>query len=106
MKNGWFSGLGPGFVDHDTCATEMQGPICDRSRENLGQSDKMLVRGRKIMMDALNDIRNSRDPLGVIRGDTSNWVPELRVISEFFAENRNWKEEWLEVAEKRMVQVE
>ncbi len=104
--DGWYSGLGPCFVDHDTCATEMQGPIQDRSKENLGQTDMMLVRARKLMMDALGDIRKDRDPLGLIRDDASNWVPDLRVVSEFFPEGTDWRAEWLKVAEKRLVEVD
>ena len=102
MKGGWFAGLGPCFVDHDSCVTEMQKPIQDRTKENLGEADKMIVRARRQMFDALTDIAAGKDPLGVIRGEATNWVSDMRVASEFFAESENWKEGWRERAERRL----
>jgi phthalate 4,5-dioxygenase len=101
-KTGWFSGLGPVFVDHDNCATSMQGPIQDRSAEHLGESDQMITRMRKLMFDALGDIRNRKDPRGVIRDAAGNWGRDVRVVSEFFPESENWREAWITRAEDRL----
>jgi hypothetical protein len=101
MQDGWFSGLGPCFVDHDTFATEMQGPIQDRSEENFGTSDKIIHRARRLMFDALEDIQHNREPLGIIRGATADWAPGLKVVSEFFTEEENWKQDWIKRAAMR-----
>lgn len=104
MTHGWFSGMGSNFVDHDTFATEMQGPIQDRTREMLGEGDKIIVRARKLMFGAIEDIRNNRDPLGVIRDDSAGWVPALKVISEFFPDATDWHQEWHKRAAERLLE--
>lgn len=100
--SGWLSGLGSCFVDHDSCAHEMQGPIQDRTREHLAQSDKIIVRMRRLMLDAIGDIRKHKDPRGVIRGDADNWAEDLRVVSEYFPASENWRETWPARAASRL----
>ena len=104
MKDGWFTGMGSCFVDHDTFATEEQGEIQDRSQEQFGASDKIIHRARMLMFAALEDIKAGRDPMGVIRDDSSNWVPELKVVSEFFSEDEDWRRAWLERANQRQLE--
>ena len=43
-----FTGMGPNFVIHDSCATETMGPIYDRSKEHLGASDKAVIAMRNL----------------------------------------------------------
>jgi phenylpropionate dioxygenase-like ring-hydroxylating dioxygenase large terminal subunit len=101
MKDGWFTGLGPCFVDHDTFATEMQGPIQDRSQETFATSDKIIHRARKLMFDGIEDIKQNRDPQGVIRSKPQDWAAQMKVVSEFFTEQENWKQDWAKRAAMR-----
>jgi phthalate 4,5-dioxygenase oxygenase subunit len=103
MQDGWFVGMGSCFVDHDTFATETQGEIQDRTQEQFATSDKIIHRARKLMFDALEDIKENRDPPGVIRGQSSDWVPELKVVSEFFPESEDWRRAWIERANQRLL---
>jgi nitrite reductase/ring-hydroxylating ferredoxin subunit len=48
-----FTGMGFDINIHDQWACESQGPIQDRTRENLGSSDKGIVLYRRLLMDAI-----------------------------------------------------
>lgn len=63
-----FSGI-IGFGDQDAAAQEGQGPIADRGREFLGQSDRAIVAFRRRMLDLLADFENGRDPEPALHGD-------------------------------------
>ena len=103
MKDGWFTGMGSNFVDHDTFVTEMQGEIQDRTEETFATSDRIILRARKLMFDGLDDIRQGRDPQGVIRDDGKNWAPDLKVISEFFPKEEDWRTAWIKRASRRQL---
>ena len=51
-----------GLLFQDTMANETQGPIADRSREHLGVGDRLLILVRKQLQQAMEDVRNGRDP--------------------------------------------
>jgi phthalate 4,5-dioxygenase oxygenase subunit len=48
-----FTGMGFDINIHDQWACESQGPIQDRTRENLGSTDKGIVLYRRLLMDAI-----------------------------------------------------
>jgi 5,5'-dehydrodivanillate O-demethylase len=58
--------------DQDRAAQESQGLIVDRSHEYLGTSDSGVVAYRKMLEQAIRDVREGRDPIGVIRDPTKN----------------------------------
>jgi hypothetical protein len=45
-----------------------QGPIAKREREHLRSSDRGVVMVRKLLRQAIEDVKAGRDPRGVIRG--------------------------------------
>jgi hypothetical protein len=100
--SGWFSGIGPCFGDHDTAAHEGQGAIADRSKEHLAESDKIIIRIRRLMLDALDDIKQQKDPRGVVRDPVGDWSRELHVLSEFFPATEDWRRAWSTRAEQRL----
>ncbi len=53
--------------DQDRMATEEQGPLFDRSRENLAASDRGIVLYREILKDAIKAVELGNDPIGVLR---------------------------------------
>ncbi len=56
----------------DMWAMEAQGPISDRTQENLGNSDKGVIRLRRAYWDALKAIDAGKDPPNIWRDLTLN----------------------------------
>jgi len=53
MKEGHWSGFGRNIPFEDFTVEEAMGPLVDRSREYLGSSDTILIRTRRLLMDAV-----------------------------------------------------
>jgi phthalate 4,5-dioxygenase oxygenase subunit len=87
-----FTGMGFNFQSHDAFATESQGPIQDRSAENLVTSDKAIIAARKLIVNAINDVKAGRDPMHVVRDPKLNKLPHIVVISEVVPATADWKE--------------
>jgi 5,5'-dehydrodivanillate O-demethylase len=51
----------------DTMAWETQGPLRDRSIEQLGASDKGVVMWRQLLKEQIEKVKRGEDPIGVIR---------------------------------------
>ena len=66
----------------DSMAWETQGPIHDRSDENLGTSDLGIVALRKMVKEQIDIVRKGGDPLGVIRDPKKNDIIHIDVINE------------------------
>ena len=56
---------------HDQWACESMGPIQDRTREHLGQSDKAIMLNRRLLMQAIDDVEAGRMPLGFANADVA-----------------------------------
>jgi phthalate 4,5-dioxygenase oxygenase subunit len=76
-SNGWgfdateqqsktFTGMGFDINIHDQWACESQGLIADRSRENLGSTDKGIVLYRRLLVDAIRKNDAGERPLMVL----------------------------------------
>src|SRR5499425_1957372 len=57
-----FTGMGADINVHDQWACESMGPIQDRTREHLGQSDKAITAYRRILRGAIEDVSAGRKP--------------------------------------------
>lgn len=66
----------------DSMAWETQGPITDRTQENLGVSDRGIVMFRKLLKEQIEVVRKGGDPMGVIRDPAKNKIIEFNVINE------------------------
>ena len=53
QKQRTFTGMGFDINIHDQWACESQGPIQDRTKENLGSTDKGIVLYRRLLLDAI-----------------------------------------------------
>jgi len=62
-----FTGMGPIFMVHDSCATETMGAIYDRSQEHLGVSDMTVIAVRKFLLNAARAVAAGKEPPHVIR---------------------------------------
>ncbi|HEX2197324.1 MAG TPA: aromatic ring-hydroxylating dioxygenase subunit alpha [Burkholderiales bacterium] len=76
-ENGWgfnaeeqasqtFTGMGFDINIHDQWACESQGRIQDRTKENLGTTDKGIVLYRRLLMDAIRRHQAGEKPLMVL----------------------------------------
>jgi nitrite reductase/ring-hydroxylating ferredoxin subunit len=92
MANQSFTGMGFNFQAHDAFATESQGAVQDRTEEHLVTSDKAIVAARKLILNAINEVRADRDPLHVIRDARANSFAHIAVISEAIPAEANFKD--------------
>lgn len=61
-----------GFLCQDSMVNESQGPIVDRSKERLGEHDRVLMAQRFMMLKAIKDVQDGRDPKHIIRDPAEN----------------------------------
>jgi phenylpropionate dioxygenase-like ring-hydroxylating dioxygenase large terminal subunit len=97
MKATTFLGMGSAFQVHDTWATEGAGPIQDRTQEHLTPGDIAIVTARKLLLAAIKDVQDGRDPRNVVRDEDANRYADLVLMSRVIpieTDHRTfWKEE-------------
>ena len=65
------------FASQDQMAWETQGPIADRSKEHLGESDRGVIMFRKLLRDQIQAVQNGQDPVGTNRDPAKDEVIRL-----------------------------
>ena len=61
-----FLGMGEDDINvHDQWACESMGAVADRTREHLGQSDKVIIANRRILLKAIETVQAGGTPPGV-----------------------------------------
>lgn len=78
-------------AEQDGCATESMGLIYDRSREHLGYSDKTIIALRKILLRAVDDLAEGKEPPHIIRDSMQNDFSKLRSIKGVLAVGTDWR---------------
>jgi len=91
MKTQTFTGVGSNFQVHDAFATESQGSVQNRTEENLVSSDKAIVAARKLILNAIKDVQQGREPQHVIRDAQKNSFANLVVLSDVIPMSADWK---------------
>ncbi|MEE2970202.1 MAG: phthalate 4,5-dioxygenase, partial [Pseudomonadota bacterium] len=71
----------------DHAVQESMGPIIDRSRENLGTTDKAVIITRRILLRVLKELDEGIDPPGV----GTNYY-DLRAIERFTDGDTCWRD--------------
>jgi hypothetical protein len=66
QKKATFTGMGFDINMHDQWACESQGRIQDRTRENLGSTDKGIALYRRMLLDAIHKNQAGEKPLMVL----------------------------------------
>ena len=93
QKHDTYAGMGPIFVVQDAYATETAGEIQDRTREHLGASDAGLAAARRLMLRAIKDVQEGRDPPHVIRRpEDQDGLLEISVTSQEVPTGTTWDE--------------
>ncbi len=87
-----FSGMGFHFQAQDAFATESQGAVQDRTHEHLVTSDKPLVATRKLLLKAIHDVREGREPPHILREPSAAHAPKILVLSELIPTDANPRE--------------
>ena len=78
-------------AEQDGCATESMGAIFDRSKEHLGQSDKTIIALRKMLLRAVNDLAEGKEPPHIIRDAAQNDFSKLRSIKGVLPAGTDWR---------------
>jgi nitrite reductase/ring-hydroxylating ferredoxin subunit len=81
QKHESFTGMGPIFLVHDSCATESMGPIYDRTQEHLGVSDMTVIAVRRFLLRAVRAVEAGQEPPHVIRTEAQNDLRHLACIA-------------------------
>lgn len=78
-------------AEQDGCATETMGPICDRSKEHLGYSDKTIIALRKLLLGALSDLAEGKQPPHLIRHEQERDFSRLRSVKGIVPAEVGWR---------------
>lgn len=54
-----------GTNTQDFALQEGMGPICDRSFEHLGTTDRAIIAARQLLLEATDAVESGGDPLGI-----------------------------------------
>jgi hypothetical protein len=85
-----YSGI-EGVNTQDHAVQESMGPIIDRTRENLGTTDKAVITTRRILLRALAELDQGIDPPGADRS-----YYNVRAIERFVPSDTDWRDMWKE----------
>ena len=77
-------------AEQDGSATESMGPIWDRSKEHLGYSDKTIIALRKMLLRALDDLAEGRDPVHLIYDEQLKDFSRLRSFKTVLPAGADW----------------
>jgi len=89
QKRRTFTGMGFDINIHDQWACESQGPIQDRTKENLGSTDKGIVLYRRLLLDAIR--KNEAGEL-VVDVENASGPPAIDGIGPTARIEEYWKE--------------
>ncbi len=81
QKRATFTGMGPIFLVHDSCATESMGPIYDRPQEHLGVSDITVIAVRKFLLNTVRAVAHGKEPPHIIRSTEQNDLRHIACIA-------------------------
>jgi len=99
MERESYSGIGLNFQDQDLSALEGMGRVLDRAKEHLVPADRAVVAARKVLLNAIREVQEGRDPANVARDPKSN---RFRIVAaaEFVPAAKDWKAHARDLEEK------
>ena len=82
-----------GTNTQDLAVQESMGAIYDRTQEHLGSADTAIIQMRRLLLEAVRDVAEGRDPIGS-RGQGSN----VRPAQMYLPDDARWSETQLKDA--------
>lgn len=101
MKGVNYSGIKQSFfAAQDLCAVEGAGPIQGRTREHMVASDLPIVLSRKLLIKAIRDLQEGREPKNIVRDAESNRFPDIVATFGVIPSSLGWKEHCKQLIEE------
>jgi phthalate 4,5-dioxygenase len=93
QKNVSYTGI-DAFIpaEQDACATESMGAVFDRSREHLGYSDMTIIALRKMLLRAVREVAEGKDPPHIVRNPQMSDFSKLRSIKGVLPAGADWRQ--------------
>jgi hypothetical protein len=82
-----------GTNTQDFAVQESMGPIYDRSKEHLGSADTAIIQMRRLLIQAVRDVQEGRDPIG-----SQGQGGTVRPAQMYLPEDVAWSESQLKEA--------
>jgi phenylpropionate dioxygenase-like ring-hydroxylating dioxygenase large terminal subunit len=95
-----YTGMGHDINVHDQFAVETMGPIADRTREHLGQSDRAISSYRRMLLDAIEKVGNGERPLMVLDAPAAKKITGPVTI-DGVGPSEAWDQYWQDAYRKR-----
>jgi phenylpropionate dioxygenase-like ring-hydroxylating dioxygenase large terminal subunit len=93
QKRQTYTGMGFDINVHDQWAVESPGPILDRTRENLGTSDRGVVAYRRLLGDAIDRNEAGGRPVMVLDADEAALLTGPATV-DAMAPTDSWSSHW------------
>ena len=93
-----YTGMGDDINVHDQWAVESMGAIQDRTKENLGSTDKAIAAYRRLLVRAIRDVAEGRAPL--LAGGSAAGVRGPASI-DAIGPVEGWEAHWQELDRRR-----
>jgi phenylpropionate dioxygenase-like ring-hydroxylating dioxygenase large terminal subunit len=91
QKSKTFTGMGFDINIHDQWACESPGRIVDRTKENLGTTDKGIVLYRRLLLDSIRKNEAGEKPLGLEKPDALTGPPAIDGVGPTDGMDEYWK---------------
>lgn len=95
-----YTGMGFDINVHDQWAVESQGAIQDRTKEHLGQSDRAIIRYRRLLLEALDRVERGERPLMSLDADAAGQIVGPPTV-DGVAPDGDWQSYWQDSDAKR-----
>jgi phenylpropionate dioxygenase-like ring-hydroxylating dioxygenase large terminal subunit len=79
-----------GINTQDYALQEGMGPICDRSKEHLGTSDKAIITTRQLLLEAIDVVADGKPPRGLDPAAYRN----VRPYDDYVPRGTHWTEQF------------
>lgn len=93
QRQSTYTGMGDDINVHDNWAVESPGRIFDRTREQLGTTDKAITANRRMLIRAINGVQDGqRPPAMPCNGDAAGFRGPVAI--DTIAPAQSWNEAW------------
>lgn len=100
QKTRTYTGMGMDINVHDQWAVESLGKIQDRTREHLGTTDKAIIANRKLMLKAIEAVKDGNEPEISLR-PADPALCRGPVAIDTISPAATWRDAWKKTAAER-----